>query len=437
MSARSTADSAGPMADPHRPRGSQGQSPLILVVDDEPIARTSLRGRLQKLGYRIMEAEDGRQGLEMARQHRPDLMIVDWMMPHVDGPTLCETIKADGDLRATQLIMMTANDQPEQIAEGLARGADDFLSKAATTQEIFARVQAGLRSHALVKQLQQARDDLDRSYQLLRHKQKELESELRSAAEFVASLLPPRGEPVRGLHLAWQFLPSLALGGDLFNVTPWDESQLGLYILDASGHGVSAALRAASLTTFLRADSLLRQVGTHDPGAIISESNRRFPLSPEGDYFTIWVARLDLKTCELTYCAAGHSGALLVRRGEPPLPLTQRALPLGFHPETVYASETIPLRGGDRLYMFSDGLFEVRSKNGECWGQDRLAATLQAMIDAPLTVSIDESVKRAREWQRHDQFRDDAALVGLELTSGALSSSTSGVSSPIREPIQL
>ena len=87
----------------------------ILIVDDDPIARTSLRKRLKRLGYQIEEAESGGKGLDIARQSRPALVIADWMMPELDGPTLCEAIRNDPDLRTTQLIIMTADDQPDRI----------------------------------------------------------------------------------------------------------------------------------------------------------------------------------------------------------------------------------------------------------------------------------------------------------------------------------
>ncbi|KXK03948.1 MAG: putative response regulator receiver modulated Serine phosphatase [Nitrospira sp. OLB3] len=121
---------------------------MILVVDDDVIARTSMANRLKRVGYDVIEADDGIEGLAAIRRHKPDLIILDWMMPGLDGPILCEAIRADADLKSSQVVLMTANDRPEQIAEGLSRGADDFMSKAASKQEIMARVQANLRARA-------------------------------------------------------------------------------------------------------------------------------------------------------------------------------------------------------------------------------------------------------------------------------------------------
>ena len=150
--------------------------PLILLVDDDDITRTSLASRLKRLGYRVIEAVDGVAGLTAIRKYRPDLIILDRMMPALDGPSVCEAIRMDVELKSSHVVLMTAHDRPDQIAEGLSRGADDFLSKSASKQEILARVQSSLRSNALVREIERTRDDLDVSHRLLVAKQQELEA---------------------------------------------------------------------------------------------------------------------------------------------------------------------------------------------------------------------------------------------------------------------
>lgn len=388
----------------------------ILVVDDDPLARRKMSHHLRRLGYEVLEAADGAEALVLARRERPDLMILDWIMPKVDGPTICEELKRDPIHRTTQLILMTAHDEPEQIAEGLARGADDFLSKSASLQETTARVQAGLRTHALVKELERARDTLNRSYQLLARHQEELEADLRSAAEFVQSLLPPPGAWTPGVRISWQYLPSKALGGDLFHVALWGERNLGLCILDASGQGASAALRAATLMSLLRTSSVIQHACAYDPGAIVTEMNRRFPLSPEAEYFTLWVGALDLPDRVLRFSTAGHAGAVLFRPGGTIVSLSGATFPLGFQEETRYTSQTIPLETGDRLFLFSDGLYEIRSPEEELWGRERLESVLAGLEEAPLAEALTQTIRAARAWHQQEHFVDDAALLGLEVS---------------------
>ncbi|CAE6775941.1 PP2C family protein-serine/threonine phosphatase [Nitrospira defluvii] len=390
-------------------------TPVILLVDDDEITRIGMAGRLKRLGYRVIEAVDGSAGLTAIRAHRPDLVILDWMMPGMDGPSVCEAIRADPELRSSQVVLMTAHDRPEQIAEGLSRGADDFLSKAASKQEVLARVHASLRSSALVREIERTRDDLDRSHKLLSAKQHELESELQSAAAFVRAQLPLPGMPAPGIAMHWAYQPSLALGGDLFQVCPWGPDALGLYILDASGHGVAAALRAVGLMSFLREDNLLKAVGSFDPGAIVNEANRRFPLTQDGEYFTLWVGRLDLESSRLSYATAGHGGAFVHANSGDSRWLASASLPLGFDPDSTFDSVSTQLQPLDRLYLLSDGIYEAPSSTGELWGRARLQATLEEHHASTLVHSITETMATAHHWLGGDIFPDDVALLGLEI----------------------
>ena len=386
----------------------------VLVVDDEPTARTALAARLKRLGYRVIEAGDGKAGLESLRRERPDLTILDWMMPEMDGPSFCEQVRRDPELLSSQILMMTSHDQPQQIAEGLARGADDFLSKAASKYEITARVQAGMRTATLIRRLEDVTEEI-------RRKQEVLERELLSAARYVESLLPAPGTPLRGVQMVHAYRPSLGLGGDLFNIVPWSEDVLTLYLLDASGHAVSSALRSASFSTFLRRENLLHHVGSSDPGAILTEANRQFPLTEDGNYFTIIFAKLDVRARTLSYATAGHNGALLHRRSGEVRWLARPNFPLGFDPSTTYLTEELPLRPGDRLYVLSDGLYEVPTSNGELWGQDRLEQTVHAFGHRSLSDVVSGTIEEAVRWQGHDHFPDDVALMGIELAEKAFS----------------
>lgn len=379
----------------------------VLLVEDEPVIRLSMAARLKRMGLRVLEAGNGKEGLAMLRRERPDLTILDWVMPEMDGITVCEQVRQDPGILSSQIILMTSHDQPEQIAKGLASGADDFLSKAASTHEITARVQSGLRAASLVRSIEMTRDEL-------RAKQEELESELRSAAGYVQSLLPVAGEVAPGIHMAWTYRPSLALGGDLFNFSHWDEQSVYFYILDASGHGVSPALRSASFATFLRADNLRHYIAQNDPAAILAEANRQYPLTANGSYFTIWIGSFDRTAQQLRYATAGHSGALIQRRNGSIEWLTRSHLPLGFEPDSTYELTAIRIADGDRVVLMSDGLYEAPAATGELWGTTRLEAALLTHRSRPLGEALPALMAEAERWHGSPVFPDDAALLGLE-----------------------
>ena len=396
------------MPSPSVEHTSQMARQTVLIIDDEPTARVALAARLKRLGYRVLQADDGKAGLDVLRRERPDLTIVDWMMPEMDGPSFCEVVRQDPELLSSQILMMTSNDQPEQIAEGLSRGADDFLSKAASKYEITARVQAGIRAAGLIRRLEDVTAEI-------RRKQEALERELQSAARYVESLLPASGTIGPGVQMVRLYRPSLALGGDLFNVVPWSDDLLGLYLLDASGHGVSPALRSASFATFLRRESLLRHVGSSDPGSILTEANKHFPLTENGHYFTIVFATLDVRCRTLSYATAGHSGAFLHRKSGEVCWMARPNLPLGFDPSTVYGTEVLPIEPGDRLYVLSDGLYEVPDSTGNLWGQDRLEQLVRMHGDRPLPEVLSFALDEAVRWLGHEQFPDDVAVMAVEL----------------------
>ncbi|TKB82173.1 MAG: response regulator [Nitrospira sp.] len=379
----------------------------VLLVDDEPVSRLSMAARLKRMGLRVLEACDGKEGLAILRRERPDLTILDWVMPEMDGPTVCERVRQDPDILSSQLILMTSHDRPEQIAEGLARGADDFLSKSASKQEILARVQSGLRAASLVRSIESTRDEL-------RNKQGELERELKSAADYIQSLLPVAGEIAPHIDMAWTYQPSLALGGDLFNVSRWDDQSIYFYILDASGHGVSPALRAASFATFLRPENIRHCITHHDPAAMLAEANCRYPLTEDGNYFTIWIGSFNRTTHQLSYATAGHGGALIQRRDGAIEWLTRVQLPLGFEPNSTYELTTVNIADGDRVILMSDGIYEAPAPTGEIWGTTRLETALRAHRSAPLGKALPALMAEAERWHGAPVFPDDAALLGLE-----------------------
>lgn len=379
----------------------------ILLVDDEPVSRLGMAARLKRMGLRVLEAGNGKEGLEILRRERPDLTILDWVMPEMDGPTVCEQVRQDPDILSSQLILMTSHDQPEQIAEGLARGADDFLSKAASKQEVLARVQSGLRAASLVRSIESTRDEL-------RAKQGELEGELKSAAVYIQSLLPVAGEITRDIRMSWSYRPSQALGGDLFNVSHWDDQSVYFYILDASGHGVAPALRAASLSTFLRADNLRHYMNASDPARMMAEANRQFPLTGDGNYFTLWIGSFDRCSRQLRYTTAGHGGALIQRQNGTVEWLTHTQLPLGFESDTMYELTTVQIADGDRVILMSDGIYEAPAPTGELWGTTRLEIILMTHRSAPLGEALPALMAEAERWHGSPVFPDDAALLGLE-----------------------
>ncbi|GJL57193.1 MAG: hypothetical protein NPIRA03_00500 [Nitrospirales bacterium] len=379
----------------------------ILLVDDEIVVRMVAKKRLAKLPYRLLEANNGEEALAILDQEPVDLILSDWVMPRLDGPGLCEAIKQDERYRTIHFILMTALDHPTQIAEGLSRGADDFLSKSASDHEIVARVCAGLRARQLML-------DVEESNRLLSQKQEELHSELRSASTFVRGLLPRAGEVIPEVRVDWEFLPSSQLGGDFFQVARWGNDHLGLMVLDMSGHGIGPALRAVSLSLFFKGEHIQQMFPSYDPGQILTSLNQLYPMSDEGEYFTIWVGVWQCSTRLLRYATAGHPGSIVVKKDRSSMVLGHESWPIGFSPDEEYGTDFIRVNPGDRLYLFSDGIYEVMNLQEEIWGRTRLQQALEEVSSQSMRSGLSRIIDQSRTWNAHSGFEDDVALLGVE-----------------------
>jgi CheY-like chemotaxis protein len=128
----------------------------LLIVEDDVIVRALLTKRLRAAGHSVEAAEDGREGLRFARQGRPDLILTDWLMPEMDGPALVAAVREDPELRCTYVIVLTSKDDRADRVEGLNLGADDYLVKPWSDDELLAHVRAGLRIRALQQGLAEA-----------------------------------------------------------------------------------------------------------------------------------------------------------------------------------------------------------------------------------------------------------------------------------------
>jgi CheY-like chemotaxis protein len=126
----------------------------ILIAEDDPISRRTLEVMLGKWGHQVVVTCDGAAALEaLGRDDAPQLAILDWMMPHVDGPTVCRRLRAGASRRSPYIILLTARGEKKDIVAGLESGADDYITKPFDRDELQARVNVGLRMAALQQSL--------------------------------------------------------------------------------------------------------------------------------------------------------------------------------------------------------------------------------------------------------------------------------------------
>jgi sigma-B regulation protein RsbU (phosphoserine phosphatase) len=376
--------------------------PRILVIDDDPVIRLVLTRNLQNQGYEVAIARNGEEGIELAQQMRPALIICDWMMPGRDGLEVCRQVKANSDLSTTFFILLTSRGEVEDRVRGLDSGADDFLSKPIEMNELKARVRAGLRLH-------QTTQDLQTQKQLL-------EAELAEAADYVRSLLPDPLSDSPAINAC--FIPSRQLGGDCFDYFWLDPDYLAIYLLDVSGHGLGSALPSISVLNLLRSQSL-PGVNFYLPDRVLSGLNETFQMSGHNErYFTIWYGVYNRAKQQLLYASAGHPPAILLPgncQTTPAKRLKTPGLPIGMFADAQYVNERCDIEAGSSLYIFSDGIYEINQPDGETWTLDGFVDLLTD-LNQTQKISLESVLSSVRALSAKETFEDDLSLLQVHFS---------------------
>lgn len=382
----------------------------LLVIEDDTFNQILLRTALTRNGYEVTIAKDGKEGIAQAEALQPALILCDWMMPQMNGLEVCRWIKAHPDLSSTFFILLTARTELADRIQGLDTGADDFISKPIDAGELLARVRAGLRLYQVNRDLRQTTRDLQ-------VQQQRLQAELAQAANYVRSLLPKTltGDVV----IQSRFIPSQQLGGDCFDYYWIDDEHLVVYLLDVSGHGVGAALPSVSIQSLLRSQAL-QNTELRNPAQVMATLNRLFQMNENNPrFFTLWYGVYHRSTRQLIYTSAGHPPAILIRpevSGHPHLiTLGQQGLfPIGMLPEAEYDLNSIQLQPTDTLYIFSDGIYEVKEPDGMALTHEQFCSIIHGLsqIQPP---DLDTILQKMQTRQRSPLFEDDCSILQIQI----------------------
>jgi serine phosphatase RsbU (regulator of sigma subunit) len=208
-----------------------------------------------------------------------------------------------------------------------------------------------------------------------------LDRDLASASEYVQSLLPE--ELTEGpIATEWILLPSNRLGGDAFGYHSLDAHHFAIYLVDVCGHGTGAALHAVSVINTLRQQAL-PDTDFRNPAEVLNRLNAMFQMDRHGGmYATLWYGVYDLRARTLVYCSAGHHPGYLV----PPvrdraIPLATKNIIVGAVADFQFEADTVDVPPESMLYVFSDGVFEITTRDGVQWGvSDFVPLLLEPML---------------------------------------------------------
>ncbi len=375
----------------------------VLLVDDQAIVGESVRRMLaSEPDIQFHFCQDPTRAIAVANEVQPTVILQDLVMPEVDGLQLVKFFRVNKDTRLTPMIVLSSKEEPVIKARAFAVGANDYLVKLPDRLELVARIRYHSRGYIALLERNEA-------YRRLQESQQHLADELASAARYVRSLLPP---PLDGpVRIAWRFVPSMDLGGDIFGYRWLDDDHLALYLLDVSGHGVGSSLLAVSVNNLLAAQS---PGDCLDPGQIMAQLNNFFPMERQnGKYFTIWYGVFDRTRRTLAWSNAAHPPVLLhtgPSASEAKLTeLEAVGMAAGMLEGMEYETRTTELGAFARLILYSDGVYEISRPDESMWKYQEFVAYISGLPrESPIGETLHGYI---REMHASDMLVDDFSFV--------------------------
>ena len=337
----------------------------ILAVDDTPENLDVVKGILVP-EYTVKAAVNGKLALKITQAQPPDLILLDIMMPEMNGYEVCRQLKANPATRNIPVIFLTAKDQTQDETKGFEMGAADYILKPVSPPILEARVKTHLT-------LKQHMDDLQKAYGIITKQKERMQEELDVGREIQMSLVPQKfpAFPDRDefdVHAILQ--PAREVGGDLYDFYFLDKDRLCFCVGDVSGKGVPAALFMAMTKTLIKS----RSVDDYSTASIVTHVNDALGEdNPQSMFVTLFLAILNVRTGELLYTNAGHNPSYIRRRSGSVEFLKERHGPIvGAIPGLAYKEASMPLGAGDTMLLYTDGVTEAMNKKGELYSDPRL-----------------------------------------------------------------
>jgi phosphoserine phosphatase RsbU/P len=384
-----------------------GRQIRVLLIDDQAMVGETVRRMLAPESGIVFEfCQDPARAVPTALEWQPTVILQDLVMPEVDGLDLVRFFRAHPKLKDIPLIVLSSKEEAVTKAEAFALGANDYLVKLPDRIELIARIRYHSKGYINLLERNEA-------YRALVESQKKLADDVAQAARYVVSLLP---KPIAAgeVATAWRYVPSAALGGDSFGYHWIDRDHFALYLLDVCGHGVGSALLSVSALNVLRAQSL-PDVDFRDPVAVLGAMNMAFQMSQHnGLYFTLWYGVFHRPTRRLRFSSAGHPPALLFANGGGARQLLTKNFFIGGFPRVAYDAEELELAPASRLYLFSDGVYEVERPDESMWTLEELQDFLCSQPAGQPGAEMDALYGELQRMHADEILEDDFSLVRVD-----------------------
>jgi sigma-B regulation protein RsbU (phosphoserine phosphatase) len=373
----------------------------VLIVDDVK-ANVDVLVQALRDDYKLSVALNGESALRSAEKNPPDLVLLDILMPGLDGYEVCRRLRASPQTREVPVMFLSSLEDVVNKARGFEAGGNDYLTKPFEMLEVKARVHSLLRAKAYSDAVRE-----------------KMASELRIAREIQLGILPsdvPARTRGTGLDIHAVLEPAREVGGDLYEVLRTGEDRVVVVVGDVSGKGVPAALFMAVTTTLIRAVATEVQ----RPEEILSRVNDALSTQNPRDMFvTLSCAVFEPRAARVSCASAGHPSPVLLRDGQAPsLPFPSAGMVAGIMPATEIPSQSLDLRAGDTLVFYTDGVTEAFNAQGEQFGERRLLEHLAKTPGHTAAETVASTLGAVRGHAGDHPQSDDITIVAVRYAPG-------------------
>ena len=369
----------------------------ILIVDDVK-SNVDILVEALRDEYKLGVALDGAAALRSVEKSPPDLVLLDIVMPGLDGYEVCQQLRAHESTREVPVIFLSSLEDVKNKAHGFEVGGNDYLTKPFEVLEIKARVRSLLKAKAYADAVREA-----------------MARDLRIAREIQMGFLPASLADVTkgtGLDVHAVMEPASEVGGDLYEVLRASDQRVVVALGDVSGKGIPAALFMAVAVTVLR--TLARQIA--EPDEILRRLNDELVAqNPRGMFVTLQCLVFDLEQRRVSCAGAGHHQLAVVSPGRPPrLACPSSGRPAGLLPSNPVERETLSLTPGDTFVLFSDGVSEAMNPEEDFYGEERLLAVLAASSGATAAETVSRVLADVRAFTAGAKQSDDITVLAAQ-----------------------
>lgn len=397
----------------------------ILVVDDSRAQRRVLATMLKRWGFSVLEAGSGGEALEILENQGADLILSDWMMPGMSGVEFCQTFRQLDRDQYGYFILLTSKSEKEEVAHGLEVGADDFLTKPVSFNELRARITAAERILRMERELVEKNALVSRTLEEMSALYETLDRDLIEAKKLQQSLVRERFRSFDEAQISLLLRPSGHVGGDLVGMFPINDKEVGIFAIDVSGHGITSALMTARLAGYLSGASPKQNVAlqkcnkggyeARPPAESTEHLNRLCMKEMDTEhYFTLVLAYLNLETGEVVFTQAGHPHPVIQRANGAIEHVGNGGMPVGLVENVTYEECRVNLKRGDRLMILSDGITECPNGEEDMLEESGLEVILQRNRFVKGPAMLEAMVWDLQEYAGEKEFPDDVSVAMIE-----------------------